>query len=137
MEYKLSQESAQQQFALFTQYYELDPEHLPEEQEAAFNTAVGKILRAVRLGRVEIASEDGIKVRQHLRNPMGETSTIDYAELSGKAKIAMKSKKDTDYYGRMYALLGSLSGLGETAVTGLKSVDLSLAECLGVLFLQI
>ena len=135
--YKLSHETAEQQFNVLADYYEIDGEGATQAQKERADVIKAKIIKAIRLGRVEISNEGGIKVKQHLRNPAGEVATIDYAEISGKAKIATGGKTENDHYGRIYALLGSVSGLGETAILSLKGVDLSLAECLGAYFLEV
>jgi len=49
----------------------------------------------------------------------------------------MAGKQADDHYGKAYALMGSLSSLGEDAIKQLKSVDLSLAEVLGLIFLSV
>jgi hypothetical protein len=93
-----------------------------------------KILRAIRRGLIEIGTDtDGnIKVTQNIAE-----DKIDYAVIAGKHKVAMKDKSDTDNYGKIYALMGSLSGLGETAIQKLKGVDLGLVESLGGFYLQV
>jgi hypothetical protein len=136
MDYKLSEQSAEDQLNLFLEYYELMEEDIPETQKSAFISACKRIIKAIRLGRLEITNVDGIKIVQTLKNPIGESQTIEYGRIVGKAKIAMKGKVDDDY-GKMYALLGSLSGLGEVAIQKLEGPDLSIAECLGLLFLQV
>ena len=138
MDYVLSKEVAEEQFGVLVDYYEIDPEEMAETQAERFGVVKAKIVKSIRLGRVEIEVKDGsIKVRQTLRNPMGDAKTINYAEINGKAKMATGGKAEADQYGRIYALLGSCSGLGETAIASLKGVDLSLAECLGVVFLEV
>lgn len=138
MDYKLSEESAKMVLQQFLDYYEIDREDMPEDQAQAFDVACGKVIKAIRMGRLEVMeSGAGLVVKQHLRNPPKDVDVIEYTEISGKAKLAMKNKTNTDNYGKIYSLMGSLSGLGETAIVGLKAVDLSLVECLGVLFLAV
>jgi hypothetical protein len=140
MDYKLSEESATAEFNRFMEYYEIDvsgaSEGAPDDFVEMIEPAVNRIIKAIRLGRLEIG-DDGCTLVQTLRNPPGEATTITYGEVSGKAKVAMKGKDINDHFGRMYSMLGSMSGLGESAIMGLKSVDLSLAESLGVLFLVV
>lgn len=131
---KLSEESAQEQLDSFMQHYDIDLADMPKEQSEAINGALNRIKRAIRGGKLEI---DGPIVKQTLTSATGEVSEIIYNELSGQAKIAMSGKGVNDQYGRIYALLGSLSKLGEGAIVKLKGADLSIAECVGLLFLQI
>jgi hypothetical protein len=137
MDYKLSNESAIAELDRFMNYYEIDVtgvgEEAPDDFVEMIAPAVKRVVKAIRLGRLEVG-EDGCTLIQTLRNPPGEANTITYGEMSGKAKVAMKGKDINDHFGRMYSMLGSMSGLGENAIMGLKGVDLSLAESLGVLF---
>lgn len=142
MSYKISEQVAMEQLDGLMDYYDLDLNDIKNSaQRDAVESAYNRLVKAVRKGNLEFSPEatkdKNIKIVQHLKKPIGESGTIEYRELDGKAKVAMKDKSDTDYYGRIYSLLGSLSGLGETAITGLKGSDLSVAECLGVLFLQV
>jgi len=137
---KISRESAEAQFEIFCDYYDFDPEtDIPEEdaQRAAFEATIEKVIKAIRKGRLEIIDGDPLQIIQHLKKPQGDISTIEYSELTGRHKLAMKDKKGTDNYGRCYALCGAMSGMGETAICKLKGADLSVVECLGLLFLQI
>ena len=133
-EYKLSEESARHQLDQLYEYYEIDFDDSPKEIATALRATDRKLVKAVRHGRVEIALDDKgiILVTQNIRN--GEP--LVYREIDGQAKVAMGSKDDGDAYGKAYALMGSLCGLGETAITQLKSHDLSVVECLGTVFLQ-
>lgn len=133
-EYKLSEEAAQEQLDSLLDYYEIELEDLPEAQRQAVKASVRKLVKAIRIGRLEIDFDGNgaVVVRQNIR--AGEPLT--YREIDGKAKVAMGNKEANDSYGRAYALMGSLCGLGETAISQLKGPDLSLVETLGVVFLQ-
>lgn len=132
-ELKLSEDSAEKQLDSLLDYYEIEIDDLPEKTKDSSFAILKRLKKAIRLGRLEIQIEDGIKCVQTLRD--GKTQ-ITYKEINGKAKAAMGSKEDTDQNGRIYALLGALSD-GETAITKLKGPDLSLAECLGALFFMV
>ena len=134
-DFKLSEESAKDQLQVFYDHYDIDLDSLPEDGKANLKLATDRLVRAIRTGHLEFMKDGTIK--QILRSPLGECPEIIYGELSGNNKLAMKSKATTDLYGRIYALLGSLSGLGETAITKLKGADLSIAESVGILFLQV
>ncbi len=133
-DYKISEEAAHEQVDMLYAYYEIDVDDLPDAQKQATEAAGRKLLKAVRIGRLEIDMDDSdvIRIKQNIRN--GEPLT--YREIDGKAKVAMSRKDDGDAYGRAYALMGSLCGLGETAIVSLKSHDLAVVECLGMVFLQ-
>ena len=133
-EYKLGEEAAREQLDQLYAYYEIDFDDLPEDLSRVMRATDKKLVKAVRLGRVEVTLDDKgiIQVTQNLRNG----APLVYREIDGQAKVAMGSKDDKDAYGKAYALMGSLCGLGETAITQLKSHDLSVVECLGTVFLQ-
>lgn len=115
-------------------YYEIDLEHIEvPELKKAIQAGYDRLLKAVAKNRLEIKTENGIQVIQTLKN--GETIT--YREIDGIAKSEMAGKEANDYYGKSYALMGSLSGLGEAAIKKLKGVDLSLCEVLGLIFLSV
>lgn len=135
-EFKLSEESAETQIDIFCDYYDIDRNELPESQAEAVDTSIKKISRAIRYGTVEISlnDDDDAVVTQIVQTKDGSETKIVYGVLSGKNKKAMSKQED---YGKIYSLLGSLSGLGETAISKLKGAHLSVAECIGMLFLQV
>ncbi len=137
--YKISEEVAQDQLDMFLDYYEFELESLPSDQRMVVEYSLKRLNTAIRKGFLEIKIEDDtIKVTQILKKPPAPDMTqIVYAELSGKHKIAMRDKKNEDQYGRMYSLVGSMTGFGETFFYSLKGIDISIAECLGGLFLLV
>ena len=137
---QISEEVAKEQFEQFCEYYDFDAEDATaEDVRVALDAATARIIKAIMRGRLEVKDVDGdITVRQVLKHPMGDVSELSYGVLTGKAKIAMeKKKKQDDHHGKIYALLGSLSGLGEGAISSLRGADLSTAECVGMVFLQV
>lgn len=135
--YKLSADTAKAELEKLFDYYELDIDEIEDEtMRNAIRQGYERLVKAVRLGRLEIGADDknGIQVMQTLRRG---GDPIIYREIDGNAKTAMAGKKTDDHYGKAYALLGSLSNLGETAIKNLKGVDLSLAEVLGLIFLSV
>lgn len=132
-EFILSHDAARDQIDIFLDYYDIDLDDLPEKQAEAVEASVTRIIKGIRRGKVEIKEEDSLTITQHLRND----KTIIYGEISGRSKIAMGGKRENDHHGRMYALCGSLTGLGEAGILKLKGADLGLCECIGALFLQV
>ena len=142
----ISEESAREQLGMFFDYYEIDPANVGggENSQEIFESTVDRMVDAIRKGRVEIKeNDDGLIVVQTLKKIKkvkdGEAtvSVLEYKEISGAAKDAMKHKKETDHYGRIHAMLGYLSGAGEAAIKSLRGVDMSVSECIGVLFLKV
>jgi len=138
MENKISEENATAQLQVLLDYYDIDFADFEDDKlRQAMTHASKKLVKAIQKGRLEIVESDGITIRQHLKNPSGEVSVLTYREVDGTSKVAMKSKGDGDNYGKIYAMMGSLSGLGDVAIQKLKGVDLALVENLGTLFLQV
>lgn len=119
---------------LFFDFYDFDQDDTPESQSQAVEVSLNRIKKAIRKGKLEFTDSDGVvKITQHLKN----STTLIYGEISGRSKLAMKNKSDTDNYGKIYSLCGSLTGIGEAGIAKLKGADLSIAECVGALFLQV
>jgi hypothetical protein len=135
-EEKISIQSAQNELNKMMDYYEIEVDEIEDEElKKAIKQGYERAIKAVRKGRLEIKVENGtIKIIQTMKD--GKTKYV-YKEIDGEAKMAMAGKKQDDYYGKAYALMGSLSENGENAVKKLKGVDLSLAEVLGMLFLAV
>lgn len=133
----LSEESAQELLDQFTAYYEIDTENLPDALKSAMTYCLSHMKRAIRTGRLEIeVGDETIVIKQNLRKELpGVGKTLTYKEVSGAAKIPMK--EDSGNYGKVYTFLGALSGEGVGAIAKLKGADMSLAESLGTVFLQI
>ena len=133
----VSEEVAREHLQSFLDFYELEAELITDSMKEGYDNALDRIIVAIKKGRLEIKEEDGLTLIQHLKKAPGEVKTITYGVLKGHAKVAMKGRSEKDFSGRMYALLGSLSGLGELAIMALEGPDLSLAECIGLVFLQV
>jgi len=131
----ISWEVASEQFDLFLGFYDLEADDFANEAtKEQFETVSNKLIKAIMKGRLEIREADSsLCVTQILKNG----DSLEYSVVSGKHKLAMKGKKDTDIFGRIYAIMGSITGLGETAISKLQGADLSIAESLGFLLLQV
>ena len=134
----VSEQVAKDQFKIFADYYDLDVTLVPASARESVDSAIDRIMKAIKQGRLEIrTSESGVELVQTFKFPMGEKSSMTYGVLTGKTKVALKTKSEQDPFGRMYALAGSLTGIGDDGIMALKGPDLSLAECIGCLFLQV
>jgi hypothetical protein len=129
---KLSEDVASEQIENFLDYYEIDLELDVEVGKDMIDRILQKLKKSVQAGRVEFNS-DGTVV-QYLKKPSGKFDTIKYNEMTGKAKLEAEKIAGSKNMARVYALLGALSGLGINAVSSLKGPDLTLAECIGVVF---
>jgi len=133
-EYKYDRKTASAEIKKMLDYYEIDIDEIEDKDlKRLITQGFDRAIKAARLGRLEIKLENGIKVIQTTRSG----TVIEYREIDGVAKTEMAGKADGDSYGKAYALMGSLSGIGEGAIKQLKGVDLSLAEVLGFIFLSV
>lgn len=141
----ISEETAQEQLDFLLDYYDIDIEDTEGDGSLpiALKASCRKLKRAIKKGRIEIGEENNsLVVYQNLVKPIESKNgnafeRIRYREVDGRSKTNMKGHQDTDYHGRMYAFLGGLSGESSTFIEKLKGVDLSIAECLGSIFLQV
>lgn len=128
---KLSHEVAEKQLQGFIDYYEIDVTNIEvETQRAAIRGACDKLIRAIEAGRLELNPGEGTAVI-HLKTG----TKLTCCELNGKAKVEMSRRPETDMHGRIYALIGSLSGVGFNGIQEMKGRDLVVVENLGILFL--
>lgn len=137
---KLSEESARAELQKFYDYYEIEIDELDKESEdseikvgnQALKKLQTKLLKAIMKGKLEFEdNEKGFFIIQNLRN--GQKLT--YKEIDGQAKTEMGKKREKDYNGQCYALLGYLCGGGEYVIKQLKGPELSLAEAIGTTLL--
>lgn len=125
----ISKESAREELKRFYEYYELDREELNQKQIEAIEPIEEHIIKGLQKGMIEFTDDNGFTIVQKLKS--GET--VNYKEMNGHAKMAMSKKSETDYTGQNYALLGSLSGLGQAGIVALRGPDLKRAEMIGSL----
>lgn len=138
--FKISEDTATGQVKELLAHYKLDVEDIESEpSRKAFESSLNKLVKAYQRGQLENKKDDKgrFQVIQHLSAAPGEVSDITYDELKGKHKVAMDGLEGNDTYARQQALLGSLSGLGSKAMQALSGIDMSIAECLGFVFLMV
>ena len=150
-DYKISEESAQEQIGLFNEWYDIDPEDFCADEvveanknlKASYLYAIRKLNRAIRKGRLEIREETGksgepvLIVEQILSRPIGDLEKIQYKELSGIVRSTIKYEESDNETRRTYKMLGILSGEGYKFFHGLKGADIGVADSLGFLYMQV
>jgi hypothetical protein len=129
----INEEVATEQAGIMLDYYDIDPEDLPEDQQKVVETYTRKLIKAIMKGRVEIKEVDG---KPAITQFTDGGSTIEYGVLSGKAREETSKVKDNNHYGKIFAMLGSMGNVGKDGISALEGPDLTTAEALGMLFLQ-
>lgn len=133
--YQLSIESAKAELNKMMEYYEIDIDEIEDGNlKNAIQQGYDRAIKSIRHGRLHVKIENGeIKIIQKCKSG----TELTYREIDGEAKTQMDGYPADAIYKRAYALLGSLSGVGESVIKKMKGVDLSLAEVLGLLFLAV
>jgi hypothetical protein len=133
-DYKISEETAKEQMQLFYDYYDLDIEEdlLDKDAKIAVRSAEKRVLNAIRSGRLEITKEKELKIVQSI---IPGDLKVEYKELDGQCRV--EADKQDGGCSKMLTIAGYLNGLGFEGMKKMKGKNLSTAECLGMLFLQI
>lgn len=137
--YDISAEVAMDQVMDFLETYDIDIEAIDDKKsKSGVESTLNKMVNYTRLKLIEfVKNDEKITISQHLSHPKGEVTTLVYSEIKGKNKVSMDGKSENDRYEMMYSLAGSLSGIGYDGILKLEGKDLSVAEVLGAIFLQI
>lgn len=144
MDFKLSEEVAQEQLNLLLEFYAIEVADVQDLQayyaeddavQKAIRGSCDRLKRFIRMGLLEITDENGLTVIQRLRCPVGEMSAVSYRIIDGMAKQEMRHARENDFYGKIYYLMGALSKTPANVIAKFRAVDSSVVECLGAVFL--
>jgi hypothetical protein len=137
----LSEESAEDILAVFLDHYNIYPENYATKGEVTiYESSCKKLIEAIRLGNLEIESQDGsLKVIHTCRGG----SKLEYREITNEAKLVDQGAREAEEnetmgaaMSRRYAsVMGFLSGMGYDAMKKLKGQDIGIMEALGFLLL--
>ena len=136
-EHVLSEESAQEQVLEFLEYYDIDVEKIPKDENGSnsIERALKQLVEYIRRGSVEMGRDGDQKMKVTVMLSKGDT-VIEFGELGAKHKLAMdRASKTGGNYERIYALMASLAGLPTGAIEKLPARDLAMVEILGMVFL--
>lgn len=128
---KLSEEVAQDQLDILTDFYDVD---LDNSEDASKKVAKKRLLRAIQQGRVVITVQNGLTITQTLKNPPGDVTEINYRIIKGSDRARMEKIAGDNAYERMYTLAG-IASIGAKAIKSLHGADLAVAEGLSIIFL--
>ena len=136
--YILSKEAAENVLESLFDFLEIDVDEIEDPKlKDMIKSSRGRLIKAIRKGRIEIKTDGGFRVIQHLRFDEKKENSLVFKVPGAIAKKAMADKKPEDFNGRIYAMMGSACGLGEAAIDKLDPVDLSTVEVLGAIFLSV
>ena len=134
---KISPESAATQVDELLDYYDVVADDREPKDAGVIRAMRAKLVRYYQRGRLDhIRDTKGhLVVRQHLVEPPGTVPVFEYGGQMSAARVAMDAYESQAFYQRMYALMGSLSGLGETAIRALGNRDVAVMETVAQVFL--
>jgi hypothetical protein len=130
----LSEESATAQVLDLLEYYDINVMRIPVEERGKVESALQQLVGYVRRGSVEVSRDKDQKISVTVNLSDGGTA-IEFKEIGARHKLVMDRVKDGGTYSRIYALMGSLCGLGTGAIEKLQARDLAVVEILGMVFL--
>lgn len=134
-DYPISEESAEEQFGEFLEYYQIEFKDIeiedgPESAETLKNT----LMRAIRRGQIEIKNDAGFSITHTLANPTDKTTSIVYHDKVAKARLAMDSVSPKKSQQRMYEFMSSMGNVPVSELTKLKGSDVSVFTRLATIF---
>jgi len=136
----LSEESAEEQLAIFLDHYNIYPDnYVTKGEEVVYLSCCKKLIRAIRSGKLEIEKTDKLKII----HTCDGGSKLEYAEISNEAKLVDLGAKEAEEQETMSAavsrryssVMGYLCGMGYDAMKKLKGDDIGIMESLGFLLL--
>ena len=132
----LTREVAEQQVEMFFEYYELEPEFLPEDIRPILESHKLGLVKAIMRGRLSIEeSGSGIKVIQIPATEIVGKKRVEYRELDAQAIIA--SRRADTAEGQLFALMAALGSVPEDVLSNLGPKDRRVVRDLGNCFLTI
>jgi plasmid stabilization system protein ParE len=132
--YILSKDAAEMEVEKIFDYYDIDIDEIEDkEQKKIIKMNYERLIKSIRMGRVEVKIEGGLKVIHHLKD---ESETLTYSAPNAEAKMAMAGCDPNDNYGKIYNLMGSCSKMGLGAIKKLPANELPIVEVLGAIFLS-
>lgn len=132
----LTRDIAEAQVEMFMEYYDIDPEFIPEGIQPIMEAHRLGLLKAVMRGRLSIEeSGSGIKVIQIPKKEIAGKKRIEYRELDAMA-VKVSRRADTTE-AQMFALMAVLGSVPEDELDSLDPIDRRVVKDLGNCFLTI
>ena len=132
---KISRESAEAQIQEWFDYFLIDKEDIAnEEGEEVLETVMNVLVRGIQKGLLEISTEDGLMVRQHLKKEIDGISQIEYTDKVAKAKIAMGTSKNKNVQLRMNEFMSTLGDVPVQVLAKMQGADLTILGRVALVF---
>lgn len=132
--YILNREAAESEIEKIFDYYDIDPDEIEDkEQQKIIKMNYSRIIKAIRMGRVEVKFEKGLQIIHNLKDV---NEVVTYKAPDANAKMAMAGCDPNDNYGKIYTLMGACSELGLAGIKRLPSNELPIVEVIGAIFLS-
>jgi hypothetical protein len=136
-DFKLSEEVATDQVVELLGYYDIDVEKITDDAaRAMFERALDATRDYIRRGVLEVTRDANERIQIVQTLTAAGSTPLTYGELGARHKLAMDKVKSGENYHRIYALMGSLCGVGSAGIEKLPARDLSVVEVLGTVFLN-
>lgn len=127
---------AESQVEMFFEYYDLEPQFLPEDMQPMLEAHRLGLIKAVMRGRLTIEEAGtGIKVTQIPKKEVSGRKRIEYRELDGMATKASR-RADTPE-GQLFALMAALGAVPSDELDAMEPNDRRVVKDLGNCFLTI
>jgi hypothetical protein len=132
---KISKESAKAQINSWLDFYGLDFSDIETDQgEAAAQTFVNTLVRAIMRAELEINVDGTATVTQHLVHPVGNIKDISYVgQKITLSRIAME-KGGGDDQTRTMQFMATMSGVEIKDLTALDGADLTVMRRVSTIF---
>jgi hypothetical protein len=132
----IARDVAEQQVELFFEYYDLDPDFIPDAIKSMMEMHRMGLIKAIMRGRLSIEeSGSGIKVIQIPKKEICGKKRIEYRELDARAIKASRRADDPEM--GLFALMAALGGVPEDELDDMEPHDRRVVKDLGNCFLTI
>jgi hypothetical protein len=140
--FQLSRETAEKQLGGYLGYYQLTPDKFQGKMLDGMDTICERLIDNIRRGKLTLNADGTALHTLESSEKDKKGTTIKYQALKGVAKTQGHatpeniSEESAATY-RLYAIIASLGNISENDVKNFHSVDMSIAESLGFLFINV
>lgn len=117
-------------------------EIVDDNERNGLNDAIETLTRAVQNDTLNIYYDERNELQTELTldapytGKLANIDKITFGELNGRAYVAMRTKKESDIFGKMYAILAAISKLPPAHFELIRYPDLGNIHALGTILLN-